>query len=62
MNREVFGQYRKVYLAEVDTYADISSKSELMMDLEDAQIIYCGDFHTLQRSQYTAIKILRCTG
>ena len=54
-----FGRYRKVYLAEVDRYEDISSKSELLMDLEHAQIVYCGDFHTLQRSQYTAIKILR---
>jgi uncharacterized iron-regulated protein len=52
-------KYRDVYLEEVDHFDEISSKSELLKDVEDAQIIYCGDFHTLPRSQYTAIKILR---
>jgi uncharacterized iron-regulated protein len=52
-------KYRNIYLEEINRYSDISSKSELLKDIEDAQIIYCGDFHTLTRSQYTALKILR---
>lgn len=52
-------KYRKVYLDEVHNYDAISSKSELFDDVRDAQIIFCGDFHTLKRSQYTALKILR---
>lgn len=52
-------KYRKIYLDEVTRYESVSSKAELLNDLKDAQIIYCGDFHTLKRSQYSAIKILR---
>ncbi len=52
-------KYRKIYLDEVSNYAEISSKAELFKDIDDAQIVYCGDFHTLKRSQYSAIKILR---
>jgi uncharacterized iron-regulated protein len=52
-------KYRRIYLDEVENYTAISSKSELFDDLQDTQVIYCGDFHTLHRSQYTAIKILK---
>ena len=52
-------RYRKTYLDEVESYDAISSKSELFNDISDANIIYCGDFHTLKRSQYSALKILR---
>ena len=52
-------RYRKTYLEDVTEYESLSSKSELFEDLERARIIYCGDFHTLQRSQYSALKILR---
>lgn len=52
-------KYRKIYLDEVENYTEISSKSDLFEDVSDAQIVYCGDFHTLKRSQYSALKILR---
>ena len=52
-------KYRKIYIDEVSSYESISSKAELLADAETANIIYCGDFHTLRRSQYSAIKILR---
>lgn len=52
-------KYRKTYLDEVSSYDSVSSKAELLADAQNAQIIYCGDFHTLKRSQYSAIKILR---
>jgi len=52
-------KYRRVYHEEVANYAEISSKAALFEDIKDAQIIYCGDFHTLKRAQYSAIKILK---
>lgn len=50
--------YRQSYLNEVKTYKNISSKEALFQAIADADIVFCGDFHTLARSQYTAKKIL----
>ncbi|MCB0326380.1 MAG: ChaN family lipoprotein [Bdellovibrionales bacterium] len=52
------GHYREVYLYQVQDYERYSSKNELFQSLKKASICYCGDFHTLRRSQYTACKLI----
>jgi len=51
-------QYRQIYLSEVKSYESLSSKKDLFDSISQASIVFCGDFHTLSRSQYTAIKLL----
>jgi uncharacterized iron-regulated protein len=51
--------YRNTYLEEVSSYKKISSKNILLSQCLESSIIYCGDFHTLSRAQYTAVKIIR---
>jgi len=50
--------YRKRYDREVRKYRKISSKTLLIQAVENADIVYCGDYHTLRQAQRLPIKIL----
>ncbi len=52
-------RYRRRYDREVSKFQKISNKSELIGELKDASIVYCGDYHTLRQAQRTAVRILK---
>ncbi|HLG19919.1 MAG TPA: ChaN family lipoprotein [Bdellovibrionota bacterium] len=54
--------YRRQYEKEVRNFRRVSTKAELIDDVARADIVYCGDYHTLRQAQRTAIKILRAVG
>jgi hypothetical protein len=50
--------YYEEYWKEVDGFERISSKEELFEACAAADIVYCGDYHTLRQSQQTARKLI----
>jgi uncharacterized iron-regulated protein len=52
------GIYYDEYWKELARFERISSKAELMDSCAAADIVYCGDYHTLRQSQATACKII----
>ena len=51
--------YTKRYERELNQPFEISSKAELLSEIERADIVYGGDFHALGPAQRTHVKILR---
>src|SRR3990167_3956690 len=54
-----FHAYEQRYLRAVRDYQSISSVEEVMEAIMDADIIYVGDYHTLNQSQRSLLRILR---
>jgi hypothetical protein len=50
--------YRRRYEHEVRRYARLGSKAKLLLSVGKADIIFCGDYHTLRQAQRTAVRIL----
>ncbi len=50
--------YYEEYWKEVERFERISSKAELLAACAAADIVYCGDYHTLRQSQDTARKLI----
>jgi hypothetical protein len=50
--------YYDEYWKEVETFEGIASKAELLEACAAADIVYCGDYHTLRQSQQTARKLV----
>lgn len=50
--------YYEEYWKEVDGFERLSSKKELLDACAAADIVYCGDYHTLRQSQQTAKKLI----
>ena len=55
----LFKKYLRDYEKEFKDYQSIIDKSELIERIMDCEIVYVGDYHTLNQSQKTLIKILR---
>lgn len=54
-----FKTYEKHYLKAVSHYQKISSLSQMYKDILDSDIIFVGDYHTLNQSQRSFLRILR---
>lgn len=50
--------YYEEYWKEVERFERLSSKRELLDACAAADIVYCGDYHTLRQSQQTARKLI----
>lgn len=50
--------YYEEYWKEVESFERLSSKKELLEACATADIVYCGDYHTLRQSQETARKLI----
>jgi len=51
--------YEKEYLRYLKSYEEISNKTELIQKVLAADLVYHGDYHTLQQSQHSVLRILR---
>jgi len=51
--------YEKEYLRHLKSYEEISNKTELIQKVLAADLVYHGDYHTLQQSQHSVLRILR---
>ena len=51
--------YEKEYLRYLKSYEEISNKKELIQKVLAADLVYHGDYHTLQQSQHSVLRILR---
>jgi len=56
---KTFKKYLKDYSKEFKNYDSITNKSNLINEIIKSHIVYIGDYHTLDQSQRTVIKILR---
>ena len=54
----LLSRYRAEYEAEVEKFARTASQKELIEKVARADIVYCGDYHTLAQAQRTPVKIL----
>jgi uncharacterized iron-regulated protein len=52
-------QYRAEYERSFESFEGHSSKADLVTEARAADIVFCGDYHTLLQAQKTSIKILR---
>ena len=52
-------KYYLEYQRDFNDFEGISSKQELTHAIEGAQIVFCGDYHTLSQAQRTVIRLLR---
>jgi hypothetical protein len=50
--------YYDEYFRELSSYERVASKHELVEACAAADIVYCGDYHTLRQSQQTAQKLI----
>lgn len=50
--------YHEEYLKEIDRFERTASRRELIDACAAAEIVYCGDYHTLRQAQDTARKIV----
>ncbi|HVY62994.1 MAG TPA: hypothetical protein VHF22_15155, partial [Planctomycetota bacterium] len=50
--------YYDEYFRELTSFERVSSKRELVAACAAADIVYCGDYHTLRQSQDTAAKLV----
>ncbi len=50
--------YYEEYWKELDRYQRISSRRELVDACAAADVVYCGDYHTLRQAQATAVKLI----
>jgi hypothetical protein len=51
-------RYRREYEQELKSYSRIASQRELVEAVKEADIVYCGDYHTLAQAQRTPLRIL----
>lgn len=52
-------QYFKEYQQDFKTYESLTNKRELLMEVLESQVVFCGDYHTLSQAQRTVVRILR---
>lgn len=52
-------KYYLEYLREFHDFKEVSTKRDLLIALQDAHIVLCGDYHTLSQAQRTVIRLLR---
>ncbi len=50
--------YRRRYDRQVRTYRRTVTKAHLLGQVTAADIVYCGDYHTLKQAQRTAVRLL----
>ncbi|MFH1018408.1 MAG: ChaN family lipoprotein [Pseudomonadota bacterium] len=50
--------YRRRYDRQVRAYRRIVTKAQLLGQVTAADIVYCGDYHTLMQAQRTAVRLL----
>jgi uncharacterized iron-regulated protein len=51
-------KYREEYEREVATYARTATQRELVQRVTEADIVFCGDYHTLALAQRTPLRLL----
>ncbi len=51
--------YFKDYQRDFQRFTELSTKRQLLLEVLKAQIVFCGDYHTLSQSQRTVIRIMR---
>ena len=54
-----FRKYERTYQRAVRKYASLSSIEEMMRAIQNADIIYVGDYHTCNQSQRSFLRILK---
>jgi hypothetical protein len=54
-------KYFLEYQRDFRRFREISSKRELLREIEKSDLIFCGDYHTLAQAQRTVIRLLRDT-
>lgn len=52
-------KYRNEYESEIKTYSRTATQRELVQKVMDADIVFCGDYHTLSMAQRTSLRLLR---
>jgi uncharacterized iron-regulated protein len=52
-------QYFQEYQREFQSFTELSTKKELLLEVLKSQIVLLGDYHTLSQAQRTVIRILR---
>lgn len=52
-------KYYLEYLREFHDFKEVSTKRELLASIQGADIVLCGDYHTLSQAQRTVIRLLR---
>lgn len=54
-----FAAYSKEYEEQFREYQGVATKDEIVAEARRSDIVYCGDYHTLEQAQKTCVKILR---
>ena len=59
--RPSFLQYEETYLRRVRSFQRISTMSDLLSAVDDSDVVYVGDYHTLKQSQRSFLKLVQRT-